>query len=276
MGYCEGKIVTERLDVPSLEISQTLLEELQKLARQDIRFRAPEHQGCGHWELTSGESLLACACQTDTLPALLGLLADLVATVEVPEDDAEEAKASRSAVPTPAQIMTKPLTYTPPKFLRKERIRFLAEAQEQMGERGLDEEQVQDILDAPDEILPGEKWRTIYRRDGIDVVYSEQDYLVLAVEPSSQQAVGGGQPRLPGQKAELRLPVPSSVDEMVALLRSRGFVVEHGGKHWKVSKPGHSAPYPLPYTPSDFRWALNTIADIRAIFGVDLRERAED
>lgn len=48
----------------------------------------------------------------------------------------------------------------------------------------------------------------------------------------------------------------------------------HGkGKHYAITHPDHPGQKsPIPRTPSDYRWAENQVAQIRRVFGIDVRE----
>lgn len=282
--------------MPSIEVSDQLYARLMALAEAGMRFEAPPSKGCTHWSIYTGEQQFACICQPERLRTIFSTVEQLSAALsdnhpasEVNADPAAQANegqakpatpaAPRPAgkpIPTPAQVVSHPLTYTPPAFVKQPRTQFLPAAQGWLAESGLDEKHILDIISNPDEVVPAAEWRTIYRRDGLDVVFAEKDFLVLAVKPSSEaEAEGTGLQRLPGQKEKRRLPVPPDVDGMIALMESRGFEVEHGGKHWKVTHPDFEAVASMPHTPSDYRWAQNMVTEIRSKFGIDLREKQD-
>lgn len=80
-----------------------------------------------------------------------------------------------------------------------------------------------------------------------------------------------------GTKKFLR-NIPVNSKEYVALLREFGFEVDTSGKgHYKITHP--DVPHevmPMPATPSDVYWSLNSAADIRRVFGIDLRRDDPD
>lgn len=73
-------------------------------------------------------------------------------------------------------------------------------------------------------------------------------------------------------KADRRIAAPTTAKEMKELLEQRGFEVELRGKHYNVTHPDHpGVRSTMAASPSDFRWNLNLISQIRGAFGVDLR-----
>lgn len=64
-----------------------------------------------------------------------------------------------------------------------------------------------------------------------------------------------------------------TVKEFLQHAQAHGFEYEPGNEHGKLTHPEHpgkAVPYPL--TPSDHRWWLNLISQIRTEFGIDLRQ----
>ncbi|WJZ02193.1 hypothetical protein [Corynebacterium freiburgense] len=73
-------------------------------------------------------------------------------------------------------------------------------------------------------------------------------------------------------KVDRRIAAPTTAKEMKELLEQRGFEVELRGKHYNVTHPDHpGVRSTMAASPSDFRWNLNLISQIRGAFGVDLR-----
>ena len=71
----------------------------------------------------------------------------------------------------------------------------------------------------------------------------------------------------------VRGPLPQTTDQLIEMLHDRGFTVTKGRKHQRVTHPCRdNEVYFIAVTPSDHRSLKNTVADIRRIFGIDLRQ----
>ncbi|APX34948.1 hypothetical protein BH708_15245 [Brachybacterium sp. P6-10-X1] len=65
---------------------------------------------------------------------------------------------------------------------------------------------------------------------------------------------------------------PTSRRELVARLESAGFVISPGSTHGRVTHPEHPGlAVPFASTPSDRRFTRHAVAQIRRVFGIDLR-----
>lgn len=66
--------------------------------------------------------------------------------------------------------------------------------------------------------------------------------------------------------------VPTTRRELLARLEDRGFVLTPGAGHGRVTHPDHPGLFvPMASTPSDVRFTRYAVAQIRRVFGVDLR-----
>ena len=71
----------------------------------------------------------------------------------------------------------------------------------------------------------------------------------------------------------VRGPLPQNTDQLIEMLHDRGFTVTKGRKHQRVTHPCRdNEVYFIAATPSDHRSLKNTVADIRRIFDIDLRQ----
>ena len=71
----------------------------------------------------------------------------------------------------------------------------------------------------------------------------------------------------------VRGPLPQTTDQLIEMLHDRGFTVTKRRKHQRVTHPcRNNEVYFIAATPSDHRSLKNTVADIRRIFGIDLRQ----
>lgn len=68
--------------------------------------------------------------------------------------------------------------------------------------------------------------------------------------------------------------MPTSVPDLIDRLRVRGFGIVRDGTHYVVRHHLHDGQVSFAKTPSDHRSIPNTVLDIRAEFGVDVREAA--
>lgn len=153
-------------------------------------------------------------------------------------------------------------------------LSFSSVAQEEMHHLNLSAEEVNNIIINPEEIHPAYQWRTLYRANGIDVIFVADTNTVISIKKSAPEniQIATVQPRLTGQKTQLRENVPADVAQMKEKLLHHGFLLHHGGKHWKITHSKSPGVYAsMPYTPSDGRWAMNLISEIRLKYGIDLR-----
>lgn len=73
----------------------------------------------------------------------------------------------------------------------------------------------------------------------------------------------------------MKTSYPANGREFKKLLTTRGFEVTlTGGGHYKATHPAHTDKPPIRFsaTPSDFRWARNTISWIKRTYGINLKE----
>lgn len=72
-----------------------------------------------------------------------------------------------------------------------------------------------------------------------------------------------------------RYPAYANGAELAAALETIGFTLtKTGGGHYKATHPNHRDKPPVRFaaTPSDRRWALNTLSWIRRTYGIDLKQ----
>ncbi|UQN29103.1 type II toxin-antitoxin system HicA family toxin [Brachybacterium kimchii] len=88
-----------------------------------------------------------------------------------------------------------------------------------------------------------------------------EDALDAAIEASGRSARGGRGTRHPTTRREL-----------LARMEKAGFVVTPGAGHGRVAHPDHPGLFvPFASTPSDVRFTRHAVAQIRRVFGIDLR-----
>ncbi len=266
----------EVFTVPSFELDDSTAEILRQLHDASLEFQTPLGTNCSHWSIKAADKQIACSCNGDDLKPLLGLLqkvAQAVATQEVDVNQAHSRNLScETGTPTPADITTQPLTYTPPVYKTSQRTQILPAALAVLEKVGFTLADAVAVIEDPLDVIPTYQWGSIYRGQHFEVVYSNQDEVIFSILAPSERSGDFGVPRLAGQKSDVRLPLPDSPEAMVKLLKDRGFVLEHGGKHWKISYPPVAGVFAsMPYTPSDYRWAKNLMTELRAKFGIDLR-----
>lgn len=259
--------------MPAIDFDSSTVEVLKNLAEKDLEFHRGG-EGCFHWSVSSAGHQIACACNAESLETIFDVLQQVFAAVRESGESSREETVEASndcRPPTPANIRSQPLTYTPPSYKTPQRAQILPAALETLERMGFSLSDALDVLEDPLEVVPSYQWRSIYRGEGFDVVYAEQQEIILAILAPGESSNNSGEPRLVGQKPDVRLPVPDTPEAMVKLLEDRGFVVERGGKHWKISYPPVPGVYSsMPYTPSDFRWARNLLSEIRAKYAVDV------
>ncbi len=92
---------------------------------------------------------------------------------------------------------------------------------------------------------------------------------VTQLDEIAQLAAG----RSPRRGAGTR--VPTTRRELLERMTAAGFVVTPGSVHGRVTHPAHPGLFvPLASTPSDVRFTRYAVAQIRRVFGIDLRDRA--
>ncbi|MFC0672471.1 hypothetical protein [Brachybacterium hainanense] len=65
---------------------------------------------------------------------------------------------------------------------------------------------------------------------------------------------------------------PTTRRELLARMEEAGFVIAPGSTHGRVSHPEHPGLFvPMASTPSDVRFTRHAVAQIRRVFGIDLR-----
>lgn len=65
---------------------------------------------------------------------------------------------------------------------------------------------------------------------------------------------------------------PTTRRELLARMEEAGFVIASGSTHGRVSHPDHPGLFvPMASTPSDVRFTRHAVAQIRRVFGIDLR-----
>ena len=66
--------------------------------------------------------------------------------------------------------------------------------------------------------------------------------------------------------------LPTTRRELLRRMEEAGFVVTAGSTHGRVSNPDHPGLFvPFASTPSDRRFTRHAVAQIRRVFGIDLR-----
>ena len=191
-------------------------------------------------------------------------------------------------VPSPAEIVSR----NPAESITRSRpLRPLRSVTEFLDSVGMSFGQVLEIVEKPEGIEAGLNGATVYRSAEYRVVVGEDD-VVLAVYPVNPQNPHEQRsrpsapererveeertptpPQTPGNTADLRLPVPDTREELLALLHSHGFELTEEGRHQKIVHPNHPGlVLATPTTPSDRRWVRNQLRDVRKVFGVDLRK----
>lgn len=253
--------------MPSLNIPQKLLDKINALTQQPIELHEAPTPECTHWRLTQGQQQIACSCNPQSISALIDLINQL----------SQVASPSKSLAPSPLNIPSRSKQESFPLSRQTNRssgLTFSSAAQEVMCKLNLLPEDVQDIIDNPEEIHPAYQWRTLYRAKNLDVIHAAETNTVISIKKSAPENIqhNSSQPRLTGQKTQFRESLPSDVSQMKDRLIHHGFLIHHGGKHWKITHSESPGVYAsMPYTPSDNRWALNLVSEIRMKFGIDLR-----
>ena len=264
--------------MPAINLDSSTVEVLKNLAEKDLEFHRGG-EGCFHWSVSSAGHQIACACNAESLETVFDVLQQVFTAVKESGESSREETVERSndcRPPTPANIRSQPLTYTPPSYKTPQRAQILPATLETLERMGFSLSDALDVLENPLEVVPSYQWRSIYRGEEFDVVYAEQQEIILAILSPSKNVESSAVPRLPGQKSDIRMSIPHAPEAMVQLLERRGFIVERGGKHWKISYPPVPGVFSsMPYTPSDFRWAANFVSEIKLKYGVNLQEQVQ-
>lgn len=157
-----------------------------------------------------------------------------------------------------------------------------------MRAHGVTRQAVAGIVAEPQHTRPGYRGATIYAGASLEVVVAEDGATVLAVYPRTPQpAPAGDPPRAParparrGRTSRTARPartIPSGGREFLRLLTDHGFqTTTDTSRLRRVTHPDHpGAVVVIPSSPSDHRWALNTVSQIRRTFGIDLRHAPRD
>lgn len=237
-----------------------------------LHYNPPQEQG-GHWSITDDSGRVMVSPHTPPVPELVALL-----TQDDPDSNARPGEQARRDVPpttgpTPAVMPSRTAAAAPFAFTPS------ATTWEWMERHSVPMDKVRSIIEdpytsyGPVENFPG---RAVYVGQGYRVVVAEDDKVILGVYPLMPLWNGAWEKRkTSGTKHDDRAPLPTDVAEMVELLEQRGFKVTAGsrsGHRYARHEALPGAQVTVPSTPSDWRWAANFIAEVRAVFGVDLRE----
>lgn len=191
-----------------------------------------------------------------------------------PEKPAHTGSTRPHAAVSPAMLAERPrpIQEEPPAWSSSrppvhidEPWRFTKSADEHLDKHKLTREQIVQILDNPDSVVPAEYGGgTTYLRKGIGaVVPADEQRLVIAVfreGSGTSERPRGGEGR---RKA-------STFTELREMLQDHGFTVSMSGSHPKVQHPDYPQFITLPGTPSDARSFDNAIAEIRRRTGIDI------
>lgn len=232
------------------------------------------------WEPYDPEAPIITA--TDVLE---GALTARIASTKRPVKTEDLASVSHEVALTPTRTQYRPVTLGTTRTTTTPAGRHLLRGAERTVRAlpGMDLARVDRIIDSPAATWLGWNEATIYADTEFQVVLGAprdgEDY-VLHVSPlSSADDTAGGKGaaparrRVPGQKADARRPTPTSVAEMLERVREYGFEVDDTRRHYSISHPGTPGiGLPVPRTPSDHRWAENTVSQIRRVFGIDIRQ----
>ena len=257
---------------------------IDHIAQHPLTLTPGAAAGCTHHTITAGEETIACTCNLAPLTTLLEALNALAAQAAeprtqdapAPAEPADAAAATLSpGLPTPADLFkhTRP---RPAVALGEEpEWELTTTARKSIANLDFTFQQVYDAVAYPVDTSPhpshATSGLTYYHADPITVLYNDLTNTFVNVYPYDNARVYPGKMRVPGQKAQNRAPLPTTHAGLLTLLREHGFTVTQGGKHLKVTHPDHAAVYTMPSTPSEHRWLLNTVSQIRTVFGIDLR-----
>jgi|GEM_PF-3609612 len=242
-----------------------------------LHYNPPREQG-GHWSITDDSGRVMVSPHTPPVPELLALLTQAAPAPQGSSDcrthAAEQARVvAPTTGPTPAVMPSRAATPTPFAFTPS------ATTWEWMERHSVPMDKVRSIIEdpytsyGPVENFPG---RAVYVGQGYRVVVAEDDKVILGIYPLMPLWNGAWDKRkTSGTKHDDRAPLPTDVAEMVELLEHHGFKITAGsrsGHRYARHEALPGAQVTMPSTPSDWRWAANFIAEVRAVFGVDLRE----
>lgn len=128
----------------------------------------------------------------------------------------------------------------------------------------------------PEQQWAGEPGTTCYLRGDVMAIVAHDTGEVIAIAAREtalirRQHIGGGIPRAksggPGNR------VPHDVTSMLERVRAHGFDVQTDRRHYIVTHPDvPGAMETMSKSPSDFRTFDNMVAQVRASFGIDLRD----
>ena len=163
-------------------------------------------------------------------------------------------------------------------------LRIIDEAIRSVGVQGLRSEQiVQAVADpedawtadagASDHFLRGELVVQVRRADNtVTGLFSARYALSVRpadYEPALDVAVDAAGPSTRGGRGTRH---PTTRRELLGRMEAAGFVVTPGATHGRVTHPEHPGlVLPFASTPSDRRFTRHAVAQIRRVFGIDLR-----
>lgn len=126
---------------------------------------------------------------------------------------------------------------------------------------------------ASDHFLRGDLVVQVRRTDNTVIGAFSRGY-ALAVRPEQYEsaleaAIEAAGPSARGGRGTRH---PTTRRELIARMQAAGFVITPGASHGRVSHPEHPGLFvPLASTPSDRRFTRHAVAQIRRVFGIDLR-----
>lgn len=126
---------------------------------------------------------------------------------------------------------------------------------------------------ASDHFLRGDLTVQVRRADNTVIgVFSSRYALSVRpedYEPALDIAEASAGPSARGRRGTRH---PTTRRELLERMQQAGFVVTPGATHGRVSHPEHPGLFvPLASTPSDRRFTRHAVAQIRRVFGIDLR-----
>ena len=199
-------------------------------------------------------------------------------------EQSEETVAPQPAFVTPLDLSrvvgTAPLHATPPLHKRPEDgvrvdgVYITGRVVETAHRFGHSLEALAAAATNPDRSWSGTAGTTCCRRGNLMVIVGDDTGDVIAMNDQRNNpyvAPGDGMPKAksggPGNR------IPHDTPTLLARLHDLGFEVDKTRPHYHVTHPDHPGKHStMPKTPSDHRSYANTCAQIRGIFGVDLRD----
>lgn len=213
-------------------------------------------------------AFLLNAHQHYTAPTIEPSTKPATADVESTETDTDPTRSapSSSGVPTPADLAAE---MTPPRL----EPGFTDGAYQWLLHNRIPLETILAVLEEPDEQVVEDNVVRAYGR-GYEVMIDVRRNRVFMIQEQTRFGISpASQPRASGMKHDERVKAPHDPKEFIRLLEAHGFSVEAGRTHYKISHPNRpGVSTPLPVSPSDHRWSDNQVQQVRAIYGIDLRE----